>query len=460
MAVGGRSVELKCSVPNADYVVQHVRQAKDDPSIVENKHAVIFKSKQKSRSSLLVSLQNRNYRLFLIGQTISFTGTWMQLVAQAWLILDITHSGTAVGGIFALQFVPMMLLAPYAGVVADRTDKRRLLMKVQLLAIFAATMMGIIASVGKASLANVYALVFVLGLAQSFDNPVRQSFITEMVGVEKATNAVSLNTVMINTTRVLGPALAGFLLARSGASICFFFNAVSYVAAFVAYLRMRPSELERVEPVGQKRGQLREGVRYVVSVPDLWIPLAMIGVVGTLAFNFQVIIPLLVRDEFGRGPGSFGGLIAMSGIGSLAGGLLVASISRPKRQHLIASSIVLGVVLGVFSIAPGFRAATIVALLVGAGAAAFLAVSNSMLQVTAAPEMRGRVLALFSVAFLGSTPLGGPLIGWISEHFGPKAGLMTGAIGAASAGLCALVAYHFTASDNNFQLEDTRAPLS
>ncbi len=390
------------------------------------------------------SLANRNYRLFFIGQAVSFTGTWMQLVAQSWLVLEITGSGTAVGVLFALQFLPMMLLAPYAGVVADRADKRLLLMRVQILAVAAAGSMGVVTSLDRANVAVIYFLALMLGLAQSFDNPVRQSFITEMVGVGRATNAVSLNTVMINTTRIAGPALAGVLLARAGAAVCFFLNSASYIAAFFAYLLMRPEELHRSKPVEQRRGQLREALRCVAGSPDLWIPLSMMAIVGTLAFNFQVIIPVLIKEAFGRGPESFGTVVALAGVGSMIGGLAVASLSRPRRRHLIFATLLFGAFLSGFALAPGFRAAGIAAPLLGAGAAAFLALANSTLQVNSAPEMRGRVLALFSMAFLGSTPLGGPIVGWISQQFGPRAALLVGAAGTFLAAFLAMGAYRAT----------------
>ncbi len=387
------------------------------------------------------SLGNRNFRLFFVGQSISFTGTWMQLVAQSWLVLEITDSGTAVGVLFALQFLPMLVLAPYAGVVADRMDKRKLLMRVQVLAVVAAGAMGAITAAGKASVPVVYSLVFALGLAQSFDNPVRQSFITEMVGVERATNAVSLNTVMINSTRILGPALAGVMVARFGAASCFLLNALSYLAAWFAYYSMRPEELDRSRPVARRRGQLREALGYIARSPDLAIPLLMMAVVGTLAFNFQVIIPVLVKEKFGRGPESLGALVAIAGVGSMLGGLAVASLRRPRRRHLVAGSALFGVFLAAFALAPGFGAAGLASPLLGAGAAVFLAVTNSMLQVSARPEMRGRVLALFSAAFLGSTPLGGPIVGWLSERFGPTIAFLVGSCSALLAAVGAAVAY-------------------
>jgi MFS family permease len=408
---------------------------------------------------IFVSLRNRNYRLFFLGQTVSFTGTWMQLVAQSWLVLDITGSGTAVGVVFALQFLPMLILAPYAGVIADRTDKRKLLMRVQLLAIGAAGAMGVATTLGRIDVEVIYALALMLGVAQSFDNPVRQSFIVEMVGVERATNAVSLNTVMINTTRIAGPALAGILIARVGAAACFFVNAISYIAAFVAYLSMRPAELQRSAPVEGRKGQLREGLRYIFTVPDVWIPLAMVGIIGTLAFNFQVVIPMLVREVFGRGPESFGGLVALAGVGSMLGGLGVASLRRPRRRYLIVTAVLFGLFLTAFALAPGFQAAGFVAPLVGAGAAAFLALSNSMLQVNAVAEMRGRVLALFSVAFLGSTPVGSPIVGWISEHFGPRAAALAGAASCVVAAVVAVVTYRLASARRRDLVEDREQAL-
>lgn len=408
------------------------------------------------RVRLFESLSNRNFRLFFVGQSVSFTGTWMQAVAQAWLVLQLTGSGTAVGGVFAVQFLPMMLLAPYAGVVADRVDKRRLLQVVQAVAAAAALSMGVLTALGLAGVWVVYGLALALGAAQAFDNPIRQSFITEMVGTEKATNAVSLNTVMVNTTRIAGPAIAGFLLARVGAAACFVVNGFSYLAAFGAYAAMRPEELVRPEKVEPRRGQLREALRYVAATPDLAIPLAAMALVGTLAFNFQVVMPVLVQETFGRGPESLGLLVAFAGVGSMVGGLVVATLSRPARSHLVWASAAMGLFLLVFALAPSFRVAGLLAPALGAGAAAFIALSNATLQVSSEPQMRGRVLSLFSVAFLGSTPVGGPLVGWLAERFGARAALVVGAAACGVAAVSAALAYRFWASSSKEDLQSPR----
>lgn len=408
------------------------------------------------RVRLFESLSNRNFRLFFLGQSVSFTGTWMQAVAQAWLVLQLTGSGTAVGGVFAVQFFPMMIVAPYAGVVADRLDKRWLLQVVQAVAAVAALSMGVLTALGLAGVWVVYGLALALGAAQAFDNPVRQSFIAEMVGTEKATNAVSLNTVMVNTTRIAGPAIAGFLLARVGAAACFVVNGLSYLAAFAAYAAMRQEELVRSEKVKPRKGQLREALRYVAATPDLAIPLGTMALVGTLAFNFQVVMPVFVQETFGRGPESLGLLVAFAGVGSMVGGLAVATSTRPARSHLVLASAAMGVFLLVFALAPSFRMAGFLAPALGAGAAAFIALSNATLQVNSDPQMRGRVLSLFSVAFLGSTPVGGPLVGWLAERFGARAALVVGATACGMAAVSAAMAYRLWASRSKEALQSPR----
>jgi MFS family permease len=347
----------------------------------------------------------------------------------------------------------MMLLAPYAGLVADRVDKRKLLQAVQLVAAVLALSMALAVASGRPSLWLIYTLALGLGLAQAFDNPVRQSFISELVGTAKATNAVSLNTVMVNMTRIVGPALAGVLIAGAGAAICFLVNGMSYLVALGAYAAMRPDELLGSERIPPRRGQLKEALRYVLSTPDLAVPLGMMALVGTLAFNFQVVMPVLVERVFGRGPDSLGLLIASAGVGSMVGGLAVASLSSPRRRHLIGAAYLTGACLGIFALARSYLAATLLAPLLGAGAASYIALSNATLQVNSDPRMRGRVLALFSVAFLGSTPLGSPIVGWIAERFGVRASLLVGAFACLIAGAAAALAYRLVASRSKEALQ-------
>jgi MFS family permease len=386
------------------------------------------------------SLRTRNYRLYFTGQIISFSGTWMQSVAQAWLVLKLSHSGVALGIVTALQFLPVLLAGPWGGVVADRVDKRRLITATQTASAALALALGVLTLAGVVSLWMVYLIAFLLGCVTLVDNPARQSFVMEMVGRDDLPNAVSLNSVVVNAARIVGPAAAGLLIATVGIAFCFLLNAASYVAVIAAFIAMRPDELHRSAPVARKRGQLREGLRYVWSHPDLRTPLLLMAVVGTLAYNFSVVFPLLVTRGFHAGAGTYGVLYSVMGAGAVVGGLVVAARSRATAPLLAGSTIAFGGVLLAAATAPHLAVEMVVMFPVGAASTAFIATSNSILQLNATAEMRGRVMALFSVVFLGSTPIGGPLIGWIAQVAGPRVALGVGALSTLAAGVVAVVA--------------------
>jgi len=374
------------------------------------------------------SLHNRNYRLYFIGQTISVSGTWMQNIAQAWLILDLTHSGTALGIVTALQFLPMLVFGAWGGVLADRFDKRRLLYGTQIAAGILALTLGIIVGTGHAAVWNVYLLAVLLGFVNVVDNPARQTFVLEMVGREDLPNAVSLNSVVMNSARVVGPAIGGLLIRFFGVGPCFYINAVSYIGVIVALMMMNASLLHRMPTVERAKGQLREGLRYAWSEPMVRVPLLMMAVIGTLAFNFQVVIPLIATKTFHTGSAGFGLLYAILGAGAVLGGLSVASRRGVSYRRLIVLSMVMGVMIMVAAVAPTLLTEGIAMFAMGAAAFAFIAVANTTIQLTSAPEMRGRVMALYAIAFLGSTPVGGPIVGWISQHYGPRFGFAIGGI--------------------------------
>jgi MFS family permease len=386
------------------------------------------------RGATFAALANRNFRKFFYGQAVSMIGTWMQSVAQSWLVLELTGSGsklgsgTALGWVIALQMIPVLFGAPYAGLVADRLDKRKILVGTQSVMGVLALVLGLLSVTHTAQLWMVYVLAFLLGCANAVDNPTRQSFVLEMVGPVHLRNAVTLNSVLVNAARAVGPAVAGILIATVGVGICFLINAGTFVAVLFALITLDVSELRPSPPAVRAKGQLREGFAYVRDTPSLLVPLGMMALVGMLAYEFQVVLPIVASHSYGGGAQAYGFLTAAMGVGAVAGGLGVAGRGFSGTKALIVASIVFGVVILLAAAAPDLVVACIAMLLVGAGSVAFLAIGNSTLQLAASPQMRGRVMALWAVAFLGSTPIGGPIAGYVSEHFGGRAGLVMGGI--------------------------------
>ena len=384
------------------------------------------------------SLRTPNYRLYFFGQIVSLTGKWMQSVGQAWLVLELTGSGLALGGTVALQFTPILLFGPWGGVIADRVDKRRLIVWTQAAAAALALTLGLLTLFHVVRLWMVLVLALLLGVVNLVDMPARQSFIIEMVGAGDVANAVSLNSVVVNGARVIGPAVAGFLIATIGIAPCFLVNAGSYLAVIAGLLAMDASTLKRTPPLARGPGQLRAGLRYAWSRPELRVPLLMMAVVGTLSYNFSVVLPLLVRETFGAGAGSYGVLFSFMGLGAVLGGLVIATRSRATPRLLVGSSLALGTAIGLAAAAPNLGLVVLAMVPVGVASTSFIATSNALLQLGASSEMRGRVMALFALVFLGSTPIGGPLVGWIAERFGPRDSLAVAAVAAVLAGLAGL----------------------
>jgi len=404
------------------------------------------------------SLKNRNYRLYFIGQIISVSGTWMQRLAQAWLILTLTHNnGFALGVESALQFLPMLLFGAWGGVIADRFDKRKLLYLTSIVSGVLALGLGLIVAVGAATVLIDYLFAVLLGFVNVIDNPARQTFVMEMVGREELPNAVGLNSVVMNSSRAVGPAIAGVVIATVGLAPCFFFNAASYVAVIFALWLMNAKLLRPVPIVPRAKGQLREGFRYVWSERTLRTPLLMMAVIGTLAFNFQVVIPLISTNTFGLGADGFGALTAAMGAGAVLGGLAAASRRGVSYRRLIGLTYAMGVSILFAAAAPTLATETIALFVMGATAFAFIATANTTLQLTARPEMRGRVMALYAIAFLGSTPVGSPIVGWISAVWGPRAGFAVGGIAALIAGFAAWMSFARMRAEPEQRLEPVAA---
>ena len=387
------------------------------------------------------SLGNANYRKFFIGQSTSLVGTWMQMTAQSWLVLVLTHSATAIGVVVALQTLPVLVLGPYGGVIADRVDKRRFLIVLQLLMAVQAAVLGTLALRHDVTYLDVCVLAVVLGLNNSFENPSRQAFMLEMVGPDDLRNAVSLNSTMNNAARAVGPALAGVLIAAVGEGWCFVLNAVSFVAVVGSLVAMETSTLSPSPPATRERGQLRAGLRYVARTPGLLFPLVMMGLVGTFAYEFQVTLPVVAASVFHGGSRVYGLLVTSMGVGAVVGGLVSATRGRVGIRPMMLASSIFGVVLVFASMAPLIALEFVALAMVGFASVSFLSMANSTLQLTSEPAMRGRVMALWAVAFMGSTPIGGPVIGLITSHWGARVGLGVGAVScfvAASIGLAVL----------------------
>jgi MFS family permease len=390
------------------------------------------------------SLKVPNYRLYFGGQSISLAGTWMQMTAQAWLVLTLTHSSTDLGFVVALQTLPVLLLAPYGGVIADRIDKRRLMVVLQSVMGLQALTLGLLTVLGVVQLWEICGLAVILGLNNAFETPSRQAFVREMVGVDELRNAVTLNAVTQNAARAVGPAIAGVLIATAGVGICFVINAASFIAVVSSLLLMDRTALEPSAPVARERGQLREGLRYATHTPQIAVPLAIMGLVGMLAYEFQVSLPVLSRTTFHGGSEAYGFMTGAMGIGAVIGGLFTAARSRMGLRPMIIALVAFGVAILALVVSPSLVVVDIVLFFVGWASVSFVSIASSTIQLSAAPNMRGRSIALWQVAVQGTTPIGGPLIGWIIGESDPKVGLAVGGLACLVAAVGGVVlARHF-----------------
>jgi MFS family permease len=372
----------------------------------------------------------RNFRLFFLGQGTSQIGNWLTLVAQSLLVLKLTGDGVAVGVLTACQFLPVLLLGAWAGLIADRSDKRKLLLIVQVFAAAQSFAMASLAFMDNPPVLAIDIVAVFGGIAFAFDNPTRRAFVVEMVPDDMVHNAVSLNSAMMTTARIIGPAVAGLLITTVGYGWCFTVDGFSYIAPFIALLMIRPAELRPVPVAARAKRQIREGFRYVARVPELFIPLVMAAIIGVFTFNFQVVFPLIVTKTFGASEATFTILFSVISVGSLAGALYTARRRTIDLHDVIAASLFFGLAMMLFAASPTLAWAFPIGMLVGMASIAFLTASTAIVQVNAAPEMRGRVLALQAIVFLGSTPIGGPILGFISDTLGPRYGALVGGVAA------------------------------
>lgn len=377
------------------------------------------------------ALAVRNYRIYILGAIVSNTGTWMQRIGQDWLVLQLTNSGTALGITTGLQLLPALLFSPIAGVVADRVPKRTILRFTQVAMAVPAALLGILAVTGVVQTWHVFVLAFVFGIGTAFDAPARQSFVVEIVGKDDLANAVGLNSASFNLARMIGPAVAGLLIAALGSGIgaagwVILINAVSYLAVLTSLQMLDGRLLTPSKVTGTRKHAVRDGVTYVRSRPDLVLILTSVFFVGTFGMNFQMTSALMATDVFGKGAGEYGLLASIMAVGSLAGALLAARRSRPRLRFVVLAGAAFSVIEIVAGLMPTYATFAAVLPVLGLCALTMITSANGMIQLTSSPMMRGRVAALYLMVFMGGTPLGSPLMGWIGEAFGPRWMLLGG----------------------------------
>ncbi|GHG60213.1 MFS transporter [Streptomyces griseocarneus] len=389
---------------------------------------------------MFASLRVRNYRYFFIGQFLSNSGTWMQFVAQDWLVFDLTGSTFAVGVTTALQFLPVLLFGLFGGVVADRYPKRRILLTTQSAMGLFAALLAVLTLTDAVTVGHVYGFAFLLGLMNTFTNPAIQTFVVEMVGPERVGNAVSLGAVNFQSARLLGPAVAGPLIAVIGSGWAFAVNALSYVAVIVSLLAVRAAELLPSRPQPREKGQIRAGLRHVREHPKLLWPIVLVGFVCTFGFNFPTLLSGFTYNVFHGGAKEYGWLTTAVGVGALGGALLSARRRSGRPWLLVATAAGFGALEMVSSLAPRLWVFGLVLVLVGLLSVVFSTMANSLVQLATDPAMRGRVMGLYMLVYTGGTPVGGPVVGWVVEHYGARAGILAcGAVAALAAGVFGLV---------------------
>ena len=375
------------------------------------------------------SLRVRNYRLYAGGQLVSLTGTWMQRVAQDWLVLELTNSGTALGIVTALQFLPSLLFGLWGGLLADRYDKRRLLLATQTGLALVALILGVLDVTGIVQYWQVLVLALALGLVSAIDSPVRQSFVVEMVGPDDLTNAVGLNSTIFNSARILGPAVAGVMITAIGTGWAFVANGISSIAVLTALALMRPAELRPSPAIDRIRGQLRAGLHYVRQRQDLLLTMVLVFVVGTFGLNFQITTALLAKQVFHRSATGYGLLSTALAVGACVGAVLATRRrTRPSLLFLLLAATAFGLLEILAGSMPGFGATALMLVLVGLAMLTFTTAANSSVQLGVEATMRGRVMALYLMCFLGGTPIGAPIVGWVANTVGPRWGMIGGGL--------------------------------
>jgi len=391
-------------------------------------------------SPTFASLSIHNYRVFAAGALISNTGTWMGRVAQDWLVLTqlTPHSSVALGIVTGLQFAPLALLAPISGMIADRFPKRRILFATQSALALTSLLTGVLVVTGAVELWHIYLLAFVQGVAAALDNPARQTFVSEMVPHESLSNAVGLNSASFNAARLIGPGVAGLVIAAFDTGPAFFVNTLSFVAVLFALARMRPGELN-ITPGHSGKGQIREGFSYVRGRPDIILIMALVFVLGTFGMNFQMTTALMATAVFHKGAGAYGLLGSIMAVGSLSAALLSARRPNPRLRILLVSFAAFAVASAAAALAPSYTWFAVLLIPVGLTALTVLTTANSMVQLSVDPAMRGRVMALYMAVMMGGTPLGSPVIGWIGSAWGPRWTILVGSIATGLAVLAAML---------------------
>ena len=405
------------------------------------------------RVSTFDSLRVRNFRLFFSGQLISQIGNWLTLIAQALLVLTLTDSGFALGLLAACQFGPVLVLGAWSGLVADRSDKRKLLMIVQSFAMLQSFALAFIAFMHHPPVVAIYVVAVLGGIATAFDNPARRAYVVEMVPEANVQNAVSLNSALMTGSRVVGPALAGLLITTVGYGWTFAADGVSYLAVILGLFLMRTRENRPHLVTPRGKGQIREGLRYVRTMPELFVPLVMMAIVGTFAFNFQTVTPLLVKRTLHGTTRTFTLIYSVISVGSLVGALLSARRSSVSVRHIIWSTYAFGASMLLLAITPNVPFTYPIGVLVGISSITFMTTSTAIVQLRADPSMRGRVLALQAIVFLGSTPIGGPILGWVCQHFGARFGVLVGGLSAIVAGIYGMNAVRVKAATTSASVD-------
>jgi len=383
---------------------------------------------QRAFGATFLSLKHRNFRLYFSGQIISNTGNWLTNVALTLLVLKLTHSGLDVGLLAACQYGPILLLSAFGGAVADRSDKRKMLLITQSLEMVQSIGLAIFAFLPHPPIAALFILAVLGGTFLAFDNPLRRSFVSEMVPKEDVSNAVVLYSTIVNTSRILGPTLAGLLIITAGYGWCFTVDAASYVAVLVCLIMMRPKELYRQPPSPRAKGEIRAGFRYVLSQPNLWISFLMLLIIGVLSYNFAVTLPLFVTDGLHKTTTTYTILYSLMGFGSVITALIVARRKLVKLQHAIYGAVALGVSMLILAISPSVLFAAVVSFFIGAASILYTNSTTTLVQLESKSNMRGRVLALQTILLMGTTPIGAPLLGWLADNRGGRAPLVVGGI--------------------------------
>ncbi|GGV51913.1 MFS transporter [Streptomyces griseoflavus] len=392
------------------------------------------------RNSMFSSLRIRNYRLFFLGQVVSNIGTWMQRIAQDWLVLSLTGSSAAVGITTALQFLPMLLFGLYGGVLVDRLRKRPTLIVTQTAMALTALALAVLTLTGRVEVWHIYVAAFALGLATVVDNPARQAFVSELVGPGQLQNAVSLNSANFQSARLVGPAVAGLLITGVGTGWAFLLNGLSFVAPLTGLMMMRARELHAVERAPRGKGQLREGLRYVTGRPELLWPIVLVGFIGTFAFNFPVYLSAFADDVFDGGAGVYSMFNTLMAVGSVSGALLAARRGTARLRLLIVAAIAFGALEILAAASPQLWMFALIMVPLGLFSMTVNVTTNTSLQMATDPVMRGRVMALYMMVFLGGAPVGAPIVGWITDTYGARVGFAAGgAVAVAAASVIGLI---------------------